>query len=70
MDHEYYLWSILSCQHVHIPMGASRIMIQNIFFSLSAPNSPLPLNMTDVEVSGTAVDIYLWPVEQENGPIR
>ncbi|PFX13685.1 Receptor-type tyrosine-protein phosphatase F [Stylophora pistillata] len=36
---------------------------------IMAPNSPLPLNMTDVEVSGTAVDIYLWPVEQENGPI-
>ncbi|PFX30100.1 Receptor-type tyrosine-protein phosphatase F [Stylophora pistillata] len=37
---------------------------------IMAPNSPLPLNMTDVEVSETAVDIYLWPVEQENGPIR
>ncbi|XP_022806636.1 tyrosine-protein phosphatase Lar-like [Stylophora pistillata] len=36
---------------------------------IMAPNSPLPLNMTDVEVSDTAVDIYLWPVEQENGPI-
>lgn len=36
---------------------------------IMAPNSPLPLNMTDVEVSETAVDIYLWPVEQENGPI-
>lgn len=25
--------------------------------------------MTDVEVSETTVDIYLWPVEKENGLI-
>ena len=49
----------------YVPMGKS----QDIF-SLLAPRSPLPLNMTDVEVSETTVDIYLWPVEQENGPIR
>ena len=54
----------------YVPMGKSRIMIKDIFFSLLAPRSPLPLNMTDVEVSETTVDIYLWPVEQENGPIR
>lgn len=70
MNHKYYLWSILSSLHVHVPMSASRIIIQNMFSSLLAPNSSLPLNMTDVEVSETAVDIYLWPIEQENGPIR
>ena len=53
----------------YVPMVKSLIMIQDIF-SLLAPRSPLPLNMTDVEVSETTVDIYLWPVEQENGPIR
>ena len=53
----------------YVPMGKSLIMIQDIL-SLLAPRYPLPLNITDVEVSETTVDIYLWPVEQENGPIR
>ena len=41
-----------------------------IFFSLPAPEAPHPHNITDVEVSQTAVDIYLWPVEQKYGPVR
>ena len=40
-----------------------------IFF-LTAPEAPHPHNITYVEVSQTAVDIYLWPVEQKYGPVR
>ena len=45
-------------------------MAQKLFFLLPAPEGPVPYNITDVEVSQTAVDIYLWPVEQKYGPIR
>ena len=49
----------------------SVVVVQKLFFfSLPAPEAPHPHNITDVEVSQTAVDIYLWPVEQKYGPVR
>ncbi|PFX12512.1 Receptor-type tyrosine-protein phosphatase F, partial [Stylophora pistillata] len=36
---------------------------------MKAPEAPIPRNVSDVEVSETAVDIFLWPVEQKYGPI-
>ena len=40
------------------------------FFYLLAPIAPPVGNVTDVTVSGSVAEIYLWPVEQRNGPIR
>ena len=40
------------------------------FFYLLAPIAPAVGNVTDVTVSGSVAEIYLWPVEQRNGPIR
>ena len=51
-------------------MCKSVLMVQKLFFSLPAPKAPVPHSITDVEVSQTAVDIYLWPVEQKYGPVR
>ena len=40
------------------------------FFYLLAPIAPVVGNVTDVTVSESIAGIYLWPVEQRNGPIR
>ena len=40
------------------------------FFHLLAPIAPVVGNVTDVTVSESVAGIYLWPVEQRNGPIR
>ena len=39
-------------------------------FFLLAPIAPVVGNVTDVTVSESVAGIYLWPVEQRNGPIR
>ena len=35
-----------------------------------APIAPVVVNLTDVAVTESVAGIYLWPVEQRNGPIR
>ena len=41
-----------------------------MFLSLVAPFAPVVLNLTDVTITESVTGIYLWPVEQRNGPIR
>ena len=40
------------------------------FFYLLAPIAPAIGNVTNVTVTEPFAGIYLWPVEQRNGPIR
>jgi len=41
-----------------------------MFLSLVAPIAPVVPNLTDVTVTESVLGIYLWPVEQRNGPVR
>ena len=41
-----------------------------MFLSLIAPIAPAVLSVTDVTVTNTVAEIYLWPAEQRNGPVR
>ncbi|XP_066015620.1 tyrosine-protein phosphatase Lar-like isoform X2 [Pocillopora verrucosa] len=49
--------------------GESASEVVSKMTDMMAPEAPHPHNITDVEVSQTAVDIYLWPVEQKYGPV-
>ncbi|XP_022806637.1 uncharacterized protein LOC111343720 [Stylophora pistillata] len=56
---------------VHGSSSCGESIFKNISVTthMKAPDAPFPHNVSDVEVSGTAVDIFLWPVEQKYGPI-
>ena len=45
-------------------------VITRLFLSFVAPIAPVVDNLTDVAVAESVAGIYLWPVEQRNGPIR
>ncbi|XP_022808474.1 uncharacterized protein LOC111345455 [Stylophora pistillata] len=49
--------------------GKSVFKTLSVETDMMAPEPPDPHNVTDVEISETAVDIFLWPVEQKYGPI-
>ncbi|XP_022808475.1 receptor-type tyrosine-protein phosphatase F-like [Stylophora pistillata] len=46
--------------------GSRRVTVTT---EVKAPEAPFPHNVSNVEVSKTSADIYLWPVEQKYGPI-
>ncbi|CAH3116195.1 unnamed protein product [Pocillopora meandrina] len=49
--------------------GDSASKVVSKITDMIAPKAPVPHSITGVEVSQTAVDIYLWPVEQKYGPV-
>ncbi|XP_066015625.1 tyrosine-protein phosphatase Lar-like [Pocillopora verrucosa] len=55
--------------HGNSVCGESASKVVSKMTDMIAPEAPFPHNITDVEVSHTAVDIYLWPVEQKYGPV-